>query len=650
MFTSIESRVEALAAHMDARDQEVRQELAIYKTVVLARVMATHEAPRVEHYFEAIALTDDATKIKRHFYLEDVAYLARKNMKCLKHTSSIHEYVKEFSTLMLEIPNMFEEELLFNFMDNLQSWVEQELKRRGVQDLVMVMAVVESLVEYKMGDSFKPKPQSKGNHAKCGEDKGSRGYTPKEGSSKTFGGKDDCPKRKALNAMIEESEKEGDAHALVNGKATKALVATSVFHNFVLEDEAKRLELQASKEEGWLKAVNSASKPSHREAHWVAMHISSWKGIVDFTVVPMDNFKMVLGMDFLQKVKVVPLSFLCSMAILEEEKPCMVPMVTKDSPKTPMLSVMQPMPMEIKRVLDEFKDMISAELPKRLSLMREEDHKIELESEVKPPSMGPYRMATLELEELRRQLKEFLDARYFTKLDLRSGYYQVRIAEEDKPKTTCVTRYGLYEFLVMPFDFTNAPTMFCTLMNKIFHPYLDKFMVVYFDDIVIYSNTLKKHVEHLRKVFTILRQNELYVKKEKCSFAKKEVSFLGHCIQDGKLMMDDNKFIKGYSTRATSLTDLLKKNRAWEWDKKCQQAFEDLKKVVTKEPVLALPDHTKPQDIASLYNELALMGHDGFSKGGLQHDPMAKSLIALAHEGKTKRFWVKNDLLYTKER
>ena len=111
-------------------------------------------------------------------------------MKCLKHTSSIHEYVKEFSTLMLEIPNMFEEELLFNFMDNLQSWVEQELKRRGVQDLVMVMAVVESLVEYKMGDSFKPKPQSKGNHAKCGEDKGSRGYTPKEGSSKTFGGKD----------------------------------------------------------------------------------------------------------------------------------------------------------------------------------------------------------------------------------------------------------------------------------------------------------------------------------------------------------------------------------------------------------------------------------------------------------------------------
>ena len=132
-------------------------------------------------------------------------------------------------------------------------------------------------------------------------------------------------------------------------------------------------------------------------------------------------------------------------------------------------------------------------------------------------------------------------ARYFTKLDLRSGYYQVRIAEGDKPKTTCVTRYGSFEFLVMPFGLTNAPATFCTLMNKIFHPYLDKFVVVYLDDIIIYSNTLKEHVEHLRKVFKILRQNELYVKKEKCPFAKEEVSFLGLCIRDGKLMMDDSK-------------------------------------------------------------------------------------------------------------
>ena len=222
----------------------------------------------------------------------------------------------------------------------------------------------------------------------------------------------------------------------------------------------------------------------------------------------------------------------------------------------------KPIPKEIKGVLDVFKDVMSPELPKRLPLRREKDHKIELDPGAKPSVMGPYRMAPPELEELQRQLKELLDAgfiqpskapyctlvlfqkkhdgslwmcidyrtlnkvmvknkypiplivdlfnqlgraRYFTKLDLRSGYYQVRITEEDEPKTTCVTKYGSYEFLVMPFGLTNAPTTFYTLMNKIFHPYLDKFMVVYLDDIAIYSNTLKEHVEHLRKVFKILR-------------------------------------------------------------------------------------------------------------------------------------------------
>nr|CAN73718.1 hypothetical protein VITISV_010227 [Vitis vinifera] len=227
-------------------------------------------------------------------------------------------------------------------------------------------------------------------------------------------------------------------------------------------------------------------------------------------------------------------------------------------------------------------------------------------------------------------------ARYFTKLDLRSSYYQVRIAEGDEAKTTCVTRYGSYEFLVMPFGLTNAPAMFCTLMNKIFHPYLDKFVVVYLDDIVIYSNTLKEHEEHLRKVFKILRQNELYVKKEKCSFAKEEVSFLGHHIKDGKLMMDNSKvkaiqewdpptkvpqlrsflglvnyywrFIKGYSARAAPLTNLFKKNKAWEWDERCQQAFEDLKKVVTEKPVLALPDHTKVFEVHTDASNFAIGG------------------------------------------
>lgn len=130
-------------------------------------------------------------------------------------------------------------------------------------------------------------------------------------------------------------------------------------------------------------------------------------------------------------------------------------------------------------------------------------------------------------------------ARYFSKLDLRSGYYQVRIAAGDEPKTACVTRYGAFEFRVMPFGLTNAPATFCTLMNK--HPFLDRFVVVYLDDIVVYSQTLDEHIQHLKQVFQVLRENELYVKLEKCSFGQQEVEFLGHRIRDGKLMMDGAK-------------------------------------------------------------------------------------------------------------
>lgn len=146
-------------------------------------------------------------------------------------------------------------------------------------------------------------------------------------------------------------------------------------------------------------------------------------------------------------------------------------------------------------------------------------------------------------------------------------------------------------------------------------------MVVYLDDIVVYSDTLEDHVQHLRQVFQVLRENELYVKKEKCSFAQPEVMFLGNHIKGGKIMMDRAKvraieewepptnvselrsflglvnyyrrFIQGYSARATPLTNLLKKKVAWQWDEKCQRAFEDLKKAVMKEPVLSLPDYSQ---------------------------------------------------------
>ncbi len=129
----------------------------------------------------------------------------------------------------------------------------------------------------------------------------------------------------------------------------------------------------------------------------------------------------------------------------------------------------------------------------------------------------------------------------FSRIDLCSRYYQIWITEGDEEKIACHTRYGSYEFLVMPFGLTNAPVTFYTLMNDIFRERFDDFVVVYIDDILIYSSSLEEHAEHLRKVFQKLRENKLYAKLEKCEFGVTEVDFLGHRIIQEGLKMDDHK-------------------------------------------------------------------------------------------------------------
>jgi hypothetical protein len=118
----------------------------------------------------------------------------------------------------------------------------------------------------------------------------------------------------------------------------------------------------------------------------------------------------------------------------------------------------------------------------------------------------------------------------FSKVDLRSGYHQVRVKEEDIPKTAFRTRYGHYKFLVMSFRLTNAPGVFMDTMNKVFHDYLDQFTVVFIDDILIYSRTSEEHEEHLRKALERLKGEKLYAKLKKCEFWLNSMSFLGHVI------------------------------------------------------------------------------------------------------------------------
>ncbi|WMV13455.1 hypothetical protein MTR67_006840 [Solanum verrucosum] len=130
---------------------------------------------------------------------------------------------------------------------------------------------------------------------------------------------------------------------------------------------------------------------------------------------------------------------------------------------------------------------------------------------------------------------------WFTKLDLRAGYWQVRIVEGDDPMTTCVTRYGSYEFLVMPVGLTKASATFYNFMNNVLFDYLDDFVVVYLDDIVIYCRTLDEYVNHFSMVLSHLMEYTFYVKMEKCEFSQKKIKFLGHFVSKNKVRMEPKK-------------------------------------------------------------------------------------------------------------
>ncbi|GKE06528.1 putative reverse transcriptase domain-containing protein [Tanacetum coccineum] len=129
----------------------------------------------------------------------------------------------------------------------------------------------------------------------------------------------------------------------------------------------------------------------------------------------------------------------------------------------------------------------------------------------------------------------------YSKIDLRSGYHQLRVMDEDIPKTAFRTRYGHYEFQAMPFVLTNAPAVFMDLMNRVCKPYLDKFVIVFIDDILIYSHNKEEHVDHLRIILELLRKEKLYAKFSKCDFWISIVQFLGHLIDNQGLYVDPAK-------------------------------------------------------------------------------------------------------------
>jgi hypothetical protein len=216
-------------------------------------------------------------------------------------------------------------------------------------------------------------------------------------------------------------------------------------------------------------------------------------------------------------------------------------------------------------------------------------------------------------------------AKVFLKVDIRSGYHQRNIRPENVSMTAFTIRYGLYKFLVMSFGLTNAPAYFMKLMNKVFMEYLDKFVVVFLDDILVYSPNEEIHEEHLRLVLQKLRDHQLYAKLSKCDFWLKEVSFLGQIITDGGIKVDPGKiseilnwkqpkdvskvrsflglvgyyrrFIEGFSKLVKPLTSLLEKGKDFTWTEACHKCFEELKERLTTATILVMLDIHKGFDV-----------------------------------------------------
>ncbi|KAI0519672.1 hypothetical protein KFK09_007126 [Dendrobium nobile] len=340
-------------------------------------------------------------------------------------------------------------------------------------------------------------------------------------------------------------------------------------------------------------------------------------------------------------------------------------------------------------VVQEYPEVFADDLP-GMPPSREIDFTIELVSGANPVAKAPYRMAIKELKELKEQLEELLNkgfirpstspwgapvlfvkkkdgslrlcidyrelnkltiknkyplpriddlfdqlegASVFSKIDLRSGYYQLKVREEDIAKTTFNTRYGHFEFTVMPFGLTNAPVVFMDLMNRIFKESLDLFVIVFIDDILVYSVDERMHANHLRSVLYTLKDNDLYAKFSKCEFWLKSVNFLGHVIGNGEISVDQHKvqaiadwprpttvteirsflglagyyrrFVEGFSRIAMPLSRLTQKAVKFVWTDQCEEAFQRLKQCLMTAPVLTIPSGT---DGFQLYSDASHKG------------------------------------------
>ncbi|GKV02736.1 hypothetical protein SLEP1_g15133 [Rubroshorea leprosula] len=439
------------------------------------------------------------------------------------------------------------------------------------------------------------------------------------------------------------------AHVLFDSGASHSFIARSYALKQALPVDTSDCELHVDTPLGGVMTTREVCRT-------VDIYVDGRQLSASMFVLDISDFDIILGMDWLSK----------HFASIDcHRKWDFLVSVTDASSVT---SRLEDIPM-----VREFPDVFPEDLPD-LPPDREVEFAIDLVPGTRPISKAPYRMIAAELKELKVQLEELLEkgfirpsvspwgapvlfvkkkdgsmrlcidyrelnkvtvkdqyplpriddlfdqlkgAQVFSKIDLRSGYNQLKIKSDDVPKAAFRTRYGHYEFIVMPFGLTNAPARFMDLMNQLFSKYLDQFVVVFIDDILVYSSSHAFHEKHLRTVLETLRSERLFAKIKKCEFWLDNVAFLGHVVTKDGISVDPQKievvvdwkrpnsvaeilsflglagyyrrFVGDFSRIALPMTHLIKKDTKFEWTPECEKSFLTLKEKLVTTPVLALP-------------------------------------------------------------
>ena len=404
------------------------------------------------------------------------------------------------------------------------------------------------------------------------------------------------------------------------------------------------------------------------------------------------------------------------------------------------------MPSSIVSLLQEFEDVFPEEIPNGLPPIRGIEHQIDFVPGATIPNRPAYRSNPEETKELQKQVGELMEKGYvrdslspcavpvilvpkkdgtwmmcvdfrainnitvkyrhpiprlddmfdelhgsciFSKIDLKSGYHQIRMKEGDEWKTASKTKYGLYEWLVMPFRLTNAPSTFMRLMNHVLRAFIGKFVVVYFNDILIYSKNLDDHLIHLKYVLDVLRKERLFANLKKCTFCTDKLVFLGFVVSARGIQVDEEKvraiqdwpsptsvskvrsfhglasfyrrFVKDFSSIAAPITEVIKKNVGFKWGEDQEKSFQVIKEKLTHAPLLALPNFAKTFEVecdASSLGIGAVLMQEGrpiayFSEklngAALKYPTYDKELYALARALETWKhyLWPKEFVIHT---